>query len=257
MSVLQVIKIGGNIIDNAEALASFLDQFAEMENPRILVHGGGRKASDLSRRLGIEPKMVEGRRITDAESLEIVTMVYGGLINKNIVAMLQARGINALGMSGADLNLVPARKRKKGSVDFGFVGDFETSDIQAGQLYWLLDNGIIPVICALTHDGNGSLLNTNADTLASGIAIAIARKRPAELHLCFEKKGVLLDMRDEESIIPKLARSQFLRMKADGAVFEGMIPKLENAFSACEHGVQVIIRHALEQNSGTKLLNDD
>ncbi len=253
MTPIQVLKIGGNIIDDSTALEQFLEDFSHAETPGILVHGGGRKASEISRRLGIQPKMFEGRRITDAASLEVVTMVYGGLINKNIVANLQSKGTNALGLSGADLNIIPATKRKTAEVDYGFVGDIDPAAIGADQLEWLLDKGITPVICALSHDGQGSLLNTNADTMAAGIARALTRKRPTELHLCFEKHGVLSDMNDDNSVIPELGKSQFLKMKAEGLVYEGMIPKLENAFAAAGSGVDVIIRHALDQKTGTRL----
>ncbi|MEJ2005811.1 MAG: acetylglutamate kinase [Cyclobacteriaceae bacterium] len=254
---IQVIKIGGNIIDDDKSLQKFLDQFSEMDSPRILVHGGGRRASEISRRLGIDPKMVEGRRVTDEDSLEIVTMVYGGLINKNIVADLQARNTEAIGLCGADMNLIPAWKRKNTAVDYGFVGDFDPARIRVDRLEWLIDNGIIPVICALTHDEKGSLLNTNADSLAAGIASSLAAARPVELHLCFEKRGVLSDVEDDNSIIPELIQSDFIRMRAEGSVIEGMIPKLENAFTALEKGVNVVIRHALDIKSGTRLRNDE
>jgi acetylglutamate kinase len=257
MNPVQVLKIGGNIIDDNQALAAFLEAFSSSGSPRILVHGGGRRASEISRRLGIEPKMVEGRRVTDAASLEVVTMVYGGLINKNIVAFLQSKGTDALGLSGADMNLIPAWKRKSGDVDYGFVGDIDPANINSEKLEWLLDAGITPVFCALTHDGEGSLLNTNADTLAAGIARALAAKRPTELHLCFEKHGVLSDMNDDNSVIPELLQSNFIQMKKDGLVFEGMIPKLENAFAATAAGVQVIIRHALDHSTGTRLRIDE
>ena len=253
MKKVLVIKIGGNIIDDDSALEHFLDDFAKMTEPRILVHGGGRRATDISKRLGIETRMADGRRITDEASLEVVTMVYGGLINKNIVAKLQTRKVNAIGLCGADLNIIPAWKRRNSSIDYGFVGDFDPNQVDHARILWLMESGIVPVFSALTHDTEGSLLNTNADTLASGLAIALSGAVHAELHLCFEKAGVLSDANDDNSLIPVLRKEEYERMKETRQIYEGMIPKLENAFKALESGVEVTIRHALNRKKGTKL----
>ncbi|MBO4764431.1 MAG: acetylglutamate kinase [Bacteroidales bacterium] len=239
MKPLSVIKIGGNVVDNPEALDAFLDDFIAMPNDKILVHGGGVMASQTLRRLGIEPRMVEGRRITDEQTLKVAVSVYAGWLNKTIVAKLQARRCNALGLSGADGDIIEADIRPKEPIDFGFVGDVRSVDIKF--LDMLLEQGITPVLCAVTHDRKGTLLNTNADTIASRVARAMAAIRQVSLTFCFEKNGVLADPEDENSVIPNIDRTSFAEMKASGAVSAGMIPKLDNAFAAIDAGVKRVI----------------
>lgn len=239
MKPLSVIKIGGNVVDNPEALDAFLDDFIAMPNDKILVHGGGAMASQTLRRLGIEPRMVEGRRITDEQTLKVAVSVYAGWLNKTIVAKLQARRCNALGLSGADGDIIEADIRPKEPIDFGFVGDVRSVDIKF--LDMLLEQGITPVLCAVTHDRKGTLLNTNADTIASRVARAMAAIRQVSLTFCFEKNGVLADPDDETSVIPNIDRASFAEMKASGAVSAGMIPKLDNAFAAIDAGVKRVI----------------
>lgn len=256
MTTLRIIKIGGNVIDNQENLSQFLRSFSQITGPKILVHGGGKKASAMSEGLGIKPQMIEGRRITDAATLEIVTMVYGGLINKNIVAQLQQLSCDALGLTGADLNLIPAAKRQHPSIDYGFVGDFEVNNINSERLSWLLESSAIPVFCALTHDQNGILLNTNADTLASGLASAMSKKYDVSLEYCFEKPGVLLDPNDDDSYLKSLNYDQMLELREAGTITEGMIPKLKNGFDALQNGVKKVIiksADALDKEGGTIL----
>ncbi|MCS7019430.1 MAG: acetylglutamate kinase [Cytophagales bacterium] len=242
--MLTVVKIGGNIIDAPDKLSDFLTDFAALEGFKILVHGGGKLATRFAERLGIPVKMHEGRRITDQETLELITMVYGGLVNKQIVAHLQSKKCNALGLIGADLNVITAAKRPvKEGVDYGWVGDIQK--VNSLTLVNLIEAGITPVIAPLTHDGAGQLLNTNADTIASAIANALAHHCSTRLMYCFEKKGVLSNPDDEHSVIPKINRALFEQYKASGAISAGMIPKLENALAAVENGVeQVIIAHA-------------
>lgn len=257
MKKIEVIKIGGNILNDDAVLSEFLDQFSSIAEPAILVHGGGKAATSIADALGIETKMIHGRRITDKDMLRVVTMVYGGLVNKNLVAKLQARNCNALGLTGADLNLIPAHKRVHPETDYGFVGDFEIEDINTDKLSMLLNAGVTPVFCALTHDGKGSLLNTNADTMASGIASALSTKHDVHLHLCFEKPGVLSDPDDDSSVITNLSDKNYSMLKEKGAIHSGMIPKLDNGFQALKNGVQsVFIRHAL-QLTGTTLYHEE
>jgi acetylglutamate kinase len=254
--MIQVIKIGGNILNDQGALGEFLEIFSANSHDKILIHGGGKEATSLAGELNIETKMIDGRRITDEPMLKVVTMVYGGLINKNLVAKLQALGCNAIGMSGADMNIIPAHKRNHPDIDFGYVGDFKLEDINSDGLLALINMGITPVICALTHDGKGSLLNTNADTMAAGIASALGKVSDSELHLCFEKRGVLEDAEDDSSVIPEMSKIQFDKLKAEGAIHSGMIPKLDNGFQALSEGVKkVIVRHALYPG-GTVLINE-
>lgn len=256
MNTLTVLKIGGNIIDVPYKLDKFLSDFAQIEGPKILIHGGGALATEMSIKLGIEPKMYQGRRITDIETLKLVTMVYAGLINKEIVAGLQQKGCNAIGLSGADGNIVPATKRSPIPIDFGYVGDVEPSKINDHFLNTLIAMGMTPVICAITHDENGSLLNTNADTMASSVAIAIAREHNVRLIYCFEKDGVLSDPADENSIISLITYKNYLHLKKEGIITGGMIPKLDNAFKAIESGVtEVQIKNAenLNNDRGTIL----
>ena len=256
MSELTVIKIGGNIVDKPDALEIFLKDFSKIDGPKILIHGGGAIATEMSKKMGIEIKMHEGRRITDYETLKLVTMLYAGLINKQIVATLQKMGCNALGLSGADGNSIPATRRSPEPIDFGYVGDVDPNTINASFLKTLLARGICPVFCALTHDGNGTLLNTNADTMASSISIALSRDYCTKLIYCFEKEGVLSDPDNPDSVIPLITYSSFQRLKEEKKIKEGMIPKLDNAFNAIKNGVsQVVIKHAsnLDNYKGTTL----
>lgn len=254
---LSIVKIGGNIVDNPEALESFLHDFHQLKGYKLLIHGGGVMASKMSAQLGIETKMVQGRRITDAETLKLVTMVYAGWINKNIVALLQKNGCNAIGLSGADANTIPSIRRSPEPIDFGFVGDPDPSRTNVSFISQLIENNITPVFCAITHDGKGSLLNTNADTIAYTVAAACADCYQTTLYYCFEKEGVLQDINNPHSIIPNINKVQFEAYKQQGVIADGMIPKLENSFRAIEKGVsRVIILHAqnLLSGKGTILL---
>lgn len=253
---LTLIKVGGKIVEEEATLQALLSDFAAIEGRKVLVHGGGRSATKLAARLGIESQMVNGRRITDAETLKIVTMVYGGLVNKNIVARLQACGVNALGLTGADMDVIRSVKRPVKDVDYGFVGDVERVD--ATLLGDLIAKGVVPVMAPLTHDGCGNMLNTNADTIAGETAKALARLFDVTLVYCFEKRGVLRDENDDNSVIPQITRADFEQLVADGVVQGGMIPKLENAFEALRAGVsQVIITQASAINTpgeGTRII---
>jgi len=256
MKELTVIKIGGNIVDQPAALEEFLKAFSKYPAPKILIHGGGVMASELSGKMGIEVKMQNGRRVTDLDTLKLVTMVYAGWINKSIVAILQKLGCNAIGLSGADGDLVPATRRSPEPVDFGYVGDVNPVDINSSLLESLLGRGITPVFCAITHDRNGSLLNTNADTMASSLAISLSRDFYTRLIYCFEKEGVLYDQNNPDSVVPLITRVNYQTMKDNGAITGGMLPKLDNAFAAIESGVsEVCIKHAsnLGNNKGTVL----
>ena len=245
METLQIVKIGGNIIDSPEKLKEFLMNFSRLKGLKILIHGGGKVATDLSKDLGIEAKMIEGRRITNAETLKVITMVYAGLINKNIVAQLQAIQCNAIGLTGADADLIPAKMRNPEPVDFGFAGDVLNELISKKILNLFLNNGLVPVFAPLTHDQKGSLLNTNADTIASSLAKALAKDYNVKLIYCFEKRGVLLDSEKEDSIIQKISIKDYPALKKKGIVSRGMIPKLDNAFSALVEGVDhVLVCHA-------------
>lgn len=227
-------------MEDEEQLARLLNDFAAIEGNKVLVHGGGRRATKVAASLGIESKMVNGRRITDRDMLEVVTMVYGGLVNKNVVARLQANGVNALGLTGADMDVLRSRKRPvKDGIDFGYVGDVERADGKALQT--LIEAGIVPVMAPLTHDGKGNILNTNADTIAGETAKALAPFYDVTLIYSFEKKGVLANPDDDESVIPMITPADFERYKADGTVAGGMIPKLENAFAAIDAGVGRVI----------------
>lgn len=261
MKQLTIIKIGGNVIDNSENLHQFLLDFSALPGDKILVHGGGKIATELGQSLGVEAKMVEGRRITDIETLRIVTMVYAGLINKNMVAQLQAKGSNAIGLTGADGNIIKAKKRPVNEVDYGFVGDLDENSVSVKSLTGLLDAGFLPVLCAITHDGDTQLLNTNADTIASAVAVAMSAQYETHLVYCFEKKGVLRDVEDDASVVREIHSTQFETLKNDGTVAGGMIPKLHNAFEAINKGVtSVYIGKADELTEiqtgafGTKLL---
>lgn len=252
MEKLTIIKVGGKIVEEADTLAQLLTDFAQIPGLKVLVHGGGRSATKLAERLGIKSQMVNGRRITDAETLKIVTMVYGGLVNKTIVAGLQAKGMNAIGLTGADLNIIRSVKRPVKDIDYGFVGDVKKVDGEI--LSSLLHQGIVPVIAPLTHDGQGSMLNTNADTIAGETAKALAGMFDVTLVYCFEKKGVLRNENDDNSVIPVITPDLFQQYIDNGIIQGGMIPKLENSFSALQAGVgQVIITSAaaIGQESGT------
>lgn len=271
MKSLNVIKIGGNVIDHPEDLKKFITDFAGLKGHKILIHGGGKIATKLAADLGIRSQMVEGRRITDAESLKVVTMVYAGLLNKNIVAGLQQEKCNAIGLSGADGNLIRAKRRpvkevfstEKGEniqVDYGFAGDLKGDSVDYKGLSKLLEAGFTPVFSAITHDGEGQLLNTNADTIASAIAIAMAGEYETSLIYCFEKAGVLKDVNDEDSLIRTIDPHAYNEYKRQGVISEGMIPKLDNAFEAINQGVKDVyigkagaLSQLNEQNFGTRL----
>jgi len=240
MEKVTVVKVGGAIVEDSEQLARLLKDFAAIPGKKVLVHGGGRRATKVAAALGIESKMVNGRRITDADMLEVVTMVYGGLVNKNLVAKLQANGVNALGLTGADMDVIHSHKRPlKDGIDFGFVGDVERAN--GKMLQTLINEGITPVMAPLTHDGKGNILNTNADTIASETAKALAPYYDVTLIYSFEKKGVLSNPEDDDSVIPVITHADFERYKADGTVAGGMIPKLENALAAIDAGVKEVI----------------
>ncbi len=242
---LYILKIGGNVIDDPDKLDSFLKSFALVDEAKILVHGGGKIASTISKELGIVPNMLDGRRITDAETLKVVTMVYGGLINKNIVAKLQSQGCNAIGLTGTDANMLPAQKRPVKDIDYGFVGDIEEDKINPITLSLFLENGLCLVIAPLTHDGQGNMLNTNADTIASVLAVALSGNYDVSLIYCFEKAGVLKDVNDDSSLIETISALEYEVLKKDGIINEGMIPKLDNAFEALKKGVKSVqIIHA-------------
>lgn len=235
---LSIIKIGGNIIDNPIELAKFLEDFSKIEGNKILVHGGGKSASKMAENIGLTPQMIDGRRITDQAMLAVVVMVYAGEINKNIVAQLQANATNAMGFSGADGNLIQSSKRVHPSIDYGFVGDVQK--VNTTLLKTLISNGIVPVFCAITHDGNGQLLNTNADTIASELAIAASEVFEVTLSYCFEKAGVLTNVDDENSVIKHINYELYSQLKQEGAIHSGMLPKLDNCFNSLKKGVQKI-----------------
>ena len=257
MEKITVIKVGGAVVEDEAQLTQLLQDFSAIEGRKVLVHGGGRRATKVAAQLGIETQMVNGRRITDASMLEVVTMVYGGLVNKNVVARLQAQGIDALGLTGADIDVIRSHKRPlKNGVDYGFVGDVDRAD--GDKLHTLIEAGIVPVMAPLTHDGMGNILNTNADTIAGETAKALAKHYDVTLVFCFEKKGVLSNPDDDESVIPTITRADFDRYVADGKISGGMIPKIENAFNAIDAGVgRVVITKAdsIGLNFGTVIVN--
>lgn len=253
MKPITIIKVGGAIVEDEVRLDDLLDRFASVDGPKILVHGGGRRATKVAAALGIESKMVDGRRITDADMLEVVTMVYGGLVNKGLVARLQARGVNALGLTGSDADVIRSHRRPlKNGIDYGFVGDVD--HVRGDLLQSLLEKGIVPVIAPLTHDGQGHMLNTNADTMASETAKALAPYAEVTLVYCFEKPGVLSDPDNDASVIPVITHADFERLTADGTISGGMKPKVENALAAVGAGVRRVIitqASAIGQEGGT------
>jgi acetylglutamate kinase len=260
MKELFIIKVGGNVIDDPEKLSIFLKKFGAINTLKILIHGGGKLATELSAKLGIEAKMVDGKRITDRDTLKVVTMVYAGLINKSVVSQLNKLGTKALGICGADLNLIPAKKREVTSIDYGFVGDVLIDKIPAEQWENLLDKNICPVVAPITSDSTGQLLNTNADTIASSIAQALSKIYKVTLVYCFEKDGVLKDPNDDTSVIPTMLPKAYEDLKSVGIISKGMIPKLDNSWEAIRKGVlKVIIGNALQVDklislsSGTQL----
>ncbi|MGN0233719.1 MAG: acetylglutamate kinase [Bacteroidaceae bacterium] len=260
MERISVIKVGGAVVEDSTALSKLLDKFAKIPGAKILIHGGGRSATRIAASLGIESQMIGGRRVTDQQMLQVVTMVYGGLVNKNIVVALQKRGINAVGLTGADMNLILSHKRAPkemkqddGSihtVDFGFVGDVD--EVDGKMLATLISNGLVPVMAPLTHDGKGHLLNTNADTIASQVACALTPYYEVTLTFCFEKKGVLANPDDEQSVIRNINETEFLHYVDKGIIAGGMRPKLENSFDAIHQGVKQVIITSAEDPEGTQ-----
>jgi acetylglutamate kinase len=244
-----LIKIGGNIIDNPSELEKFLTDFSKIEGHKVLIHGGGKSATKMAESIGLVPQMIDGRRITDAAMLDVVVMIYAGQINKNIVAQLQAKNNNAIGFSGADGNLIQSTKRNHPTIDYGFVGDVK--QVNTSLLATLLENNIVPVFCAITHDKNGQLLNTNADTIASELAIALSENFDVTLTYCFEKQGVLSDSEDDDSVITEINAELYEKLKAEKVIHSGMIPKLDNCFNSLSKGVQTIKigHHSMLQNS--------
>ena len=248
MRQLTVVKVGGKIVEDSESLTVFLKDLAMIAGDKILIHGGGRSATAVAEKLGLETKITEGRRITDAEMLKVVTMVYAGLVNKNIVAQLQKIGVDAIGLTGADMNLILSQKRPVKEIDYGFVGDIKT--INVSVFLDLLNQNFLPIVAPLTHDGNGNLLNTNADTIAAEVAKSLAFDRNVRLIYCFEKRGVLSKEDDDESLIPVLDFELYQKYKNEGVIQGGMIPKLDNAFRAIASGVkEVIITRASDVNT--------
>lgn len=255
--MIKVVKIGGNVIDSEEALSSFVSDFASIEGPKVLVHGGGKLATRLAERLDIPTTMIDGRRVTDSDTLDVVTMVYAGLVNKRIVAMLQSLGCNAIGLSGADGGAVRATRRAANPIDFGFVGDISVEGVDAAFIRNLTEQGIAPVFCSIMHDGKGQLLNCNADSVASAVAVGLATECDTELLFCFEKRGVMRDIDDDTSVIANINREGYKALLAEGVVNKGMIPKIDGAFRALECGVKVVtIKHSAEladSSAGTKI----
>lgn len=255
MEALNVIKVGGAVVEDPQALEAFLTQFAAVEGCKVLVHGGGRSATAMAARLGIETKMLNGRRITDEAMLEVVTMVYGGLVNKTIVARMQAAGLNAIGLTGADMDSIRSDKRPSEPIDYGFVGDVRHVDGKA--LHTLVGAGFVPVMAPLTHDGKGQLLNTNADTIAAEVAKGLVPFYDVTLTFCFEKKGVLADPEDEDSVIPRINRAKYDALVADGTLSGGMLPKFHNAFSALDAGVVRVVITSANNLSGGTVINQE
>jgi acetylglutamate kinase len=251
MDKLFIIKVGGNIIDDEEKLRSFLQSFATVQSGKVLVHGGGKIATEIGNKLGIESKYINGRRITDDATIDLVTMVYGGLINKKIVTQLQSFNCNAIGLTGADGNIIPATKRARKNmakenglnelVDFGWVGDIDNSKVKSQNLKALLESGFIPVFASLTHDEQGHILNTNADTIASSLAVALSEFYDVRLIYCFEKKGVLENVEDENSVIHLINKEKYKQLLGEQKLFAGILPKIDNAFAAIDAGVKEVL----------------
>ena len=255
--MIKVVKIGGNVIDNEAALERFVADFAAIEGQKVLVHGGGKLATRLAEKLEIPTTMIDGRRVTDSQTLDVVTMVYAGLVNKKVVAMLQAAGCNAIGLSGADANVIKATRRAAKPIDFGFVGDISVEGVDADFILSLTQRGVVPVFCSIMHDGAGTLLNCNADSVASAVTVALAQKAETELVFCFDKAGVMIDIDNPDSVIAEIRPQSYKTLLADGVVNKGMIPKIDGAFRALECGVKVVtIKHSaqLNEDSGTKIM---
>ena len=250
MEKLSIIKIGGNIIEDDASLNSFLKLFSKVEGKKILVHGGGKRATAMASKLGIESKLFNGRRITDLETLEVITMVYGGLVNKNIVAKLQALQTNAIGLSGADINSIKSDKRSVKEIDFGFVGDVK--EVASNSINTLIKADFTPVFCAITHDGNGQLLNTNADTITSQVAIGMSEIYETSIYYCFELNGVLKDINDKNSVVKEINSKTYQTLLKDGIIADGMLPKLENCFDALKNGV-----HTVNMGNTSMLTNEN
>ena len=248
MSHITVVKVGGNVVDNPTLLARFVKDFAALPGLKILVHGGGKEATRLSSALGIETQMIEGRRVTDRDTLDVVTMVYAGLVNKRIVAALQAAGLNAIGLCGADAGVITSVRRAPNPVDYGYVGDIRS--VSTDVLRTMLTAGFVPVFCAITHDGNGTLLNSNADGVASAVAVAASSVAPTTLVYCFEMPGVMRNVDDPNSVIPNISRDLYAQLRAEGVVNKGMIPKIDNAFRAVESGVGCVVIKSAENLCG-------
>ncbi|MCX8018966.1 MAG: acetylglutamate kinase [Chitinophagaceae bacterium] len=260
MDKLFIIKIGGHVLDDEQLLRQVLEDFSAIREFKILVHGGGKIATRIGEKLGIKSQYINGRRITDEQTLDLITMVYAGLINKKIVAALQALHCNAIGLTGADANLIPAQKREVKEVDFGWVGDIQSETIETRYWNLLLREGCVPVIAPVTHDKNGSLLNTNADTIAREIAVALSKTFQTSLIYLFEKNGVLWDIHDEHSVIPSINTGSYEKLKSGNKIFEGMLPKLENAFTALKSGVNKVmigaanqLQSLIQQKTGTTI----
>ncbi|MCW3113734.1 MAG: argB [Segetibacter sp.] len=259
MEKLFVIKIGGNVIDSEDSLRSFLKDFSAIEGKKILIHGGGKIATKIGEQLGLESKYINGRRITDDATIDLVTMVYGGLVNKKIIAQLQALQCNAIGLTGADGNIIPATKRPVKEVDFGWVGDIESSKLKVESLMLLLEAGLVPVFAPLTHDGQGHILNTNADTIASTLAVALSSLYDVRLIYCFEKKGVLESVDDDNSVIKLINKQTYQQLLNEQRLFAGILPKIDNAFAAIDAGVKEVlvgdakdlIQNTTDKTSGT------
>ena len=252
MEQLFVIKIGGNVIDDPESLQAFLSSFAAVKAKKILIHGGGKIATKIGQSLGLQPNYHQGRRITDDDTIDLVTMVYGGLVNKKVVASLQSLSINAIGLTGADANVIPAIKRPVKQIDYGWVGDIKNEAVNTGFLSSLLGQNITPVFASLTHDSKGHMLNTNADTIASVLAVALSTQYNVRLIYSFEKKGVLLDVNDDSTVIGNLDRPRYEQLLAENKLFEGILPKIDNAFAAIDSGVkEVLIGHSKDLQANT------
>lgn len=257
---LLIIKIGGNVIDDDLLLISFLKDFSNIPGKKILVHGGGKIATSMGDKLGIQSKYIDGRRITDDETIDLVTMVYGGLVNKKIVASLQSLKCFSIGLTGADANVIPANKRAVKEVDYGWAGDIDANDINTDTWQMFLDNGLVPILAPLTHDSNGHILNTNADTMAAVLSIGLSKCYEVKLIYCFEKNGVLENANDDASVIPQLDRNIYQQLKENKKLFAGILPKIDNAFDALNNGVETVIignssdiRQLINGENGTKV----